>query len=274
MTMSATAPKADAPVEEKMQGRKNGGVAEIIFNNPARHNAVSLEMWQRMQNLLAEFAADPEVRVLVVSGAGGKAFVSGADISKFESERASEEAVKVYNATSAAAYEQLTGFPKPTIAKIQGYCIGGGANVAVCCDLRVCTADAKFGIPAAKLGLGYGHGGFGRLANIVGPSRAMELFYTARQVTSQEAYEMGLVNRVVPSDDIHSAVDEWTTMIANNAPLTIATIKAAAQELAKPESQRNLARVDKMVLDCFGSADYIEGRRAFMEKRKPKFQGK
>ena len=272
--MTATAKTPEPTGDEKMLAKKDGGVAQIIFNNPARHNAVSLEMWQRMQKLLAEFAADPEVRVLVVSGAGGKAFVSGADISKFESERSSEEAVKVYNATSSAAYEQLTGFPKPTIAKIQGYCIGGGANVAVCCDLRVCTADAKFGIPAAKLGLGYGHGGFGRLSHIVGPSRAMELFYTARQVTSQEAYDMGLVNRVVPAEDIHTAVEEWTTMIANNAPLTIATIKAASQELAKPESQRDLTRVDKMVEACFKSADYIEGRRAFMEKRKPKFAGK
>lgn len=272
--MTVTATTSDIPVEEKMLALKNGSVAQIIFNNPARHNAVSLEMWQRMQKLLAQFAADPEVRVLVVSGAGGKAFVSGADISKFESERASEEAVKIYNETSAAAYEQLTGFPKPTIAKIQGYCIGGGANVAVCCDLRVCTADAKFGIPAAKLGLGYGFGGVNRLSHIVGVSRAMELFYTARQVNAQEAHDMGLVNRVVETDEIDAAIDEWTTMIANNAPLTIATIKAAAQEIVKPETERNIARVDRMVETCFKSTDYIEGRRAFMEKRKPKFTGK
>jgi enoyl-CoA hydratase len=260
--------------EEKMLARKTGAVAEVIFNNPARHNAVSLEMWTRLREILTEFAADPGVRVLVVSGAGGKAFVSGADISKFESERASEEAVKVYNAASAAAYEQLVGFPKPTIAKIQGYCIGGGANVAVCCDLRVCTDNAKFGIPAAKLGLGYGFGGVNRLAAIVGVSRAMELFYTARQVTAQEAYDMGLVNRVVPAADIDTAVAEWTSMIAENAPMTIATIKAVAQEIGKSESKRDLAKLDRMVEACFKSADYIEGRRAFMEKRKPKFQGK
>ena len=265
---------ATPATEEKMLARKNGGVAEVIFNNPARHNAVSLEMWKRLQEILTEFAADPSVRVLVVSGAGGKAFVSGADISKFESERASEEAVKVYNATSSAAYEQLTSFPKPVIAKIQGYCIGGGANVAVCCDLRVCTEDAKFGIPAAKLGLGYGYTGVNRLAHIVGVSRAMELFYTARQVTSKEAYDMGLVNRVVPTGEIDAAIDEWTGMIAVNAPLTIAAIKGSAQEIMKPESQRDLARLDRMVEACFKSADYIEGRRAFMEKRKPQFTGK
>ncbi len=270
--MTATASATAA--EDKMIGRKTGAIAQIIFNNPARHNAVSLDMWARMKEILSEYAADPEVRVLVVSGAGGKAFVSGADISKFESERASEEAVKVYNATSAAAYEQLVNFPRPTIAKIQGYCIGGGANVAVCCDLRVCTADAKFGIPAARLGLGYGYTGVNRLSAIVGVSRAMELFYTARQVTAQEAYDMGLVNRVVPPAEIDTAVGEWTGMIAENAPLTIAAIKASAGEILKPESQRDLAKLDRMVEACFKSADYTEGRRAFMEKRKPKFLGK
>ncbi len=259
--------------EDKMLARHAGAVGHIIFNNPAKHNAVSLEMWQRLEALLAEFAENPNVRVLIVSGAGGKAFVSGADISKFESERASLDAVKTYNATSAKAYERLANFPKPTIAKIQGYCIGGGANVAVCCDLRVCTADAKFGIPAAKLGLGYGYVGVNRLAQIVGISRAMELFYTARQVTAQEAYDMGLVNRVVPREDIDTAVADWAEMIAENAPLTIAAIKASAREIAKPSTERDLAKLDRMVAACFSSNDYIEGRRAFMEKRKPKFSG-
>ncbi len=272
--MSAAIAKSETPAEEKLLTRKDGAVGHIIFNNPARHNAVSLDMWQRMHKALAEFAVDPQLRVLVISGAGGKAFVSGADISKFESERASEEAVKVYNATSAAAYAQLVEFPRPTIAKIQGYCIGGGANVAVCCDLRVCTADAKFGIPAARLGLGYGYTGVNRLSAIVGVSRAMELFYTARQVNAQEAYDMGLVNRVVPAGEIDKAIDEWTQMIAENAPMTIATVKASAGEIMKPESQRDIAKLDRMVEACFNSADYIEGRRAFMEKRKPKFQGR
>jgi enoyl-CoA hydratase/carnithine racemase len=267
-------PSKEPTTEEKLLARRSGGVAEIVFNNPAKHNAVSLEMWQRMQSLLTEFAADPALRVLVISGAGGKAFVSGADISKFESERASMDAVKVYNTNSAAAYEQLYNFPKPTIAKIQGYCIGGGANLAVCCDLRICTADAKFGIPAAKLGLGYGFPGVNRLAAIVGISRAMELFYTARQVTADDALSMGLVNRVVPTADIDSTVTEWTDMIAANAPLTIRTIKAVAREIGKPESKRDLGKLDRMVEECFASQDYIEGRRAFMEKRKPKFSGR
>jgi enoyl-CoA hydratase len=263
----------EAPVEEKLLAKRDGAVGHIVFNNPARHNAVSLAMWQRMQKLLSEFAADASLRVLVVCGAGGKAFVSGADISKFESERASMDAVKVYNAASAAAYELLYNFPKPTIAKIQGYCIGGGMNLAVCCDLRICTEDAAFAIPAAKLGLGYGFVGVHRLAEIVGISRAMELFYTARQVRAAEALQIGFVNRVVPAGEIDAAVEETTRAIADNAPLTIATIKAVAREIGKPPADCDLAKLERMVEACFASNDYIEGRRAFMEKRKPRFTG-
>ena len=184
--------------EEKILGRKEGGVGYITFNNPAKHNAVSLDMWVRFAELLEEYEADASLRVLVINGAGGKAFVSGADISKFESERATKEAVAQYGATSAKSYDRLLNFSKPTIAKINGYCIGGGMNLAVACDLRFCEEGSRFAIPAAKLGLGYGYYGVARLSRLVGISRAMEMFYTARQFPAQEAYEMGLINKVVP----------------------------------------------------------------------------
>ncbi|MFM9938724.1 MAG: enoyl-CoA hydratase [Hyphomicrobiaceae bacterium] len=260
--------------EEKLIGRHAGHVGHLIFNNPAKLNAVSLDMWEKAFTVLEGFATNPDIRAVVVSGTGGRAFVSGADISKFESERASEEAATKYNATSLKAYEALYYFPKPTIAKITGYCIGGGMNLAACCDLRFCNEAAKFGVPAAKLGLGYGFAPIRRAAEIIGLSRAMEMIYTARQFTAKEAYDIGLVNRVLPDGELDDVVAETCAQIAGNAPLTIALAKASAREIGKPESERDLAKLTAMSKACFDSADYAEGRKAFMEKRKPKFEGK
>lgn len=259
---------------DKMLARKENGIGWMTFNNPERHNAVSLDMWAAATAILAGFAADPEVRVVVVTGAGGKAFVSGADISKFKDERSSTAEVETYNQTSARLYDKLTRFPKPTIAMIRGYCIGGGVGLALCCDMRICTEASKFGVPAAKLGLGYSYAGIRRLVEIVGPSCSKEIFFTARQFTAAEAQLMGLVNRVVPDGELEDYVGGYAKAIADNAPLTIAAVKQTVGEILKDARERDLDLCDRLVKECFASQDYIEGRTAFMEKRKPVFVGR
>ena len=263
----------DKTKTEKMLSRKDGRVGYVIFNNPERHNAVSLDMWAATAKILENFAKDDEVRVVVLTGAGGKAFVSGADVSRFESERSSLDATRVYNQTVEKANASIYEFPKPTIAMIKGYCIGGGLGLAVCCDLRICSDNSKFAIPAAKLGLGYGYAGVKRLTDVVGPAFAKEIFYTARQFDAEEARVMGIVNRVVPEAELENYVKSYADTIATNAPLTVKTAKYIVNEAVKDESKRDLARCRELVEQCFASNDYTEGRKAFMEKRKPAFTG-
>jgi enoyl-CoA hydratase/carnithine racemase len=232
---------------EKLVATKEGAIGWIVFNNPERHNAVSLEMWQSLPLVLDAFTADPDVRVIVLRGAGEKAFVSGADISQFKEKRSSAEAVKIYNATSDAASEALRNCAKPTIAMIRGYCIGGGTATAVNCDIRIAAEDARFGVPAAKLGLGYRFSGISRLSTLVGPQFAAEIFFTARQFNAHEALQMNLVNRVVPVAELDKFTREYVQTIANNAPLTIAAVKRALIEYHKDPAERNLALCQKMV---------------------------
>jgi len=258
---------------DKMLSRKEGGVGYLTFNNPERHNAVSLEMWEAASSYLDDFKNDKNIRVVVVTGAGGKAFISGADISKFEKERSTQEGVDRYNAAVDHANNAFYSFPKPTIAMIRGYCIGGGVGLALCCDMRICTEGSKFAVPAVKLGLGYRYDGLKKLVDLVGPSYAKEIFFTARQFTAAEAQMMGLVNRVVPDGELEAYVQNYADTIAGNAPLTVDSVKFIVAQAVADESKRDLAKCDEMVQACFASSDYIEGRKAFMEKRKPNFTG-
>jgi enoyl-CoA hydratase/carnithine racemase len=259
---------------EKLLAHKEGAVGWITFNNPARHNAVSMSMWESLPRALSAFERDPDVRVVILKGAGDKAFISGADISEFKEKRASKEASEAYNAAGDAAHAALQEFPKPTIAMIRGYCIGGGCGVAIDCDLRIAAADSVYAIPAGRLGLGYRYDGIRRLIDLVGPSFASEIFFTARKFDAEEAAAMGLINRLVPVTELESYTRNYAAMIADNAPLTLAAVKRSVLERFKDPAERDLARCQAMVDACFASADYEEGRTAFMEKRRPVFKGR
>lgn len=258
---------------DKMLSEKRGAIGIMTFNNPERHNAVSLEMWEAADRILSDFIADAAIRVIVITGAGGKSFVSGADISKFEDERASMEAVRKYNAAVERMYGGIYELPKPTIAMIRGYCLGGGLGLAISCDVRVCSDVSKFALPAAKLGLGYGYVPMKRFVDVLGPAVTKEIFYTARQYDAATALRWGMVNHALPDAEVEPFVMAMAETIAANAPLTVNSIKAIAQEIVKDPDKRDRAACDRMVEQCFASNDYIEGRRAFMEKRKPAFTG-
>lgn len=268
-------PTAEAhSLTDKLRAVKEGAIGWIVFNNPARHNATTYEMWLSLPVVLKSYAEDPEVRVVILRGEGEKAFSAGADISQFKERRTGAEAVKEYNAAADNANHALREFPKPLIAMIRGYCIGGGTAIAVGCDIRIASDDARFGVPAAKLGLGYRFEGIKRLTDIVGPAFAAEIFYTARQFDAQEALLMGLVNRVVPAAQLESYTREYAEAIAANAPLTIAAVKRSLIECLKEPSERDLALCQRMVDACYKSEDYREGQAAFLEKRKPQFKGR
>jgi enoyl-CoA hydratase/carnithine racemase len=252
---------------------KDGAIGRMIFNNPSRHNAVSKSMWHSMCEIVNGIQSDPNVRVLVVLGAGDKAFVSGADISEFEAVRATSEAVARYEEVSTRACLALEKVNKPTIAMINGYCIGGGFDIAMRCDLRFASETARFGIPAARLGVGYPFADIKRLVHHVGPLKAKEIFFTGRQFSAEEAMQMGFLSAVVPSAKLDQLVQETARVIADNAPLTIAAIKKCVEEALKDVGDRDLSACHTLVGACFASADYVEGRRAFMEKRKPRFLG-
>ena len=253
--------------------KKDHSVGRIYLNNQEKRNAMTFQMWSDIPKVLKDFGADDNVRSIVIAGRGGKAFCAGADISEFEKNRSSEESINLYNASVENALLHIQTITKPTIAMIQGPCVGGGLGLATACDLRIASDSSIFAIPAAKLGLGYRVEGLIPLINIVGPSFAKEIFYTARRFNAEEAKSMGLVNRVLPFSMLETFVDNYTKSIGENAPLTIKAIKTCVGEALKDDSDRDLVLCQEVVEDCFASDDYKEGRTAFMEKRAPKFKG-
>ena len=259
---------------ERVQTWLDATTLHIRFNNSMRHNALSVEMWEAIPPLLAMAENDDRVRLVVFSGAGEKAFVSGADISQFEDMRAAREAVARYETLAEAALMGIYNFSKPTLACIRGFCVGGGVNVAISCDLRIASSDSVFFIPAARLGLGYRHSAMKNLVDLIGPGAAKDLFYTARKVDANEAKSLGLISRVCAPEALPALLLEYTTALADNAPLTVRAAKVVMREILKPAADFDAAMCQQAIRGCFESEDYAEGRRAFMEKRKPVFTGK
>jgi enoyl-CoA hydratase len=275
--MTSSSPGAAARYEsgtDRLLVEVSGPVATVTFNNPGKHNALSADMRAALPGVLRALNADGDVRVIVMTGAGDKAFTVGADISEFGEQRTSPAARASYDQAWAAANDAWASLDKPLIAMIRGFCMGGGLLTALQADVRIASDDSQFGVPAARLGLGYGVSGVTALMNLIGPARTAEILFSARRFPAAEALQMGLVNRVVPAGSLREAVLSLADSIASNAPLTVAAAKAAIREIGRPDGRRDLAGVQAMVEACFRSADYLEGQRAFAEKRPPVFTGR
>ena len=258
---------------ERIVARKEGAIGWLVFNNPAKHNAISMDMAEAVPAVMRGFEDDPEIRVIVIAGAGEKAFAAGSDISGFESVRADPQKNKHYNDVNERSYNAVYECTKPTVAMIRGYCIGGGLDFATSCDVRFCSDNAVFAVPAGKLGLGYGHEGILRFGRVIGYMRARDLFLSGRRLGADEALRLGLVHRVIPLAELEAETTAYAQSIADNAPLTLAAIKRAFLEYEKDPALRDLASAQAMIDACFKSADYVEGRNAFAAKRKPQFKG-
>ena len=250
------------------------GVGVITFNNPEKRNAMSLEMWEGLGSALIELRDNPDIRVVIMVGACDKAFVSGADISQFEKTRHNAQASEEYSRRSEAQRALLANYPKPTIACIRGFCLGGGMQVAMLADIRLAADNSQFGIPAAKLGIAYGYDGLKHLVSLVGPSWARLIMYTGMRIDSAEALRIGLVERVLPGAELWDATMEIARTISGNAPLAIKAAKITIAQVLKDESKRDMEAIKAVGTACMDSEDFREGRTAFMEKRKPQFKGK
>ena len=251
---------------------RDGAIARMVFDHEARRNAITVDMWEAIPRVVGELQDDPRVRVVVMRGAGSEAFVSGADISEFEQNRTGD-AGRNYDAMTARAFAALQGLEKPLLACVHGFCIGGGAAIAMTADLRYAAEDARFAVPPARLGLGYHTAGIRALIRVVGFSETADLLFTARRVDAKEARHIGLVNEVFAKELLDEAVEEIAHTIADNAPLTIRSAKMTLQELAKLESERDLDRIHASIERCYQSEDFKEGVQAFLQKRKPQFRG-
>jgi enoyl-CoA hydratase/carnithine racemase len=258
----------------KLRVTVNFGVARLYIENPAKRNAFDFEMWRALPSLLRAIDAAEDARVLVISGAPGLSFCAGADISEFSTVRATNEGGRAYEEANVEAFDAISKLSKPTIAAVSGFCLGGGFGIAAACDLRIADARAVFAIPAAKLGVGYPPAAMSYIVAVVGPQLAFDLFYTARRLTAVEAKERGFVSRVFATESFEGALHALAEAIAAGAPLTLRAAKAAIRAAARLPGAPSHEQCEALASACFDSADYMEGRAAFLEKREPKFSGR
>ncbi len=258
--------------EGRLRFECDGAIGRMVFDNTPRRNAINAQMWRAIPQAMSRFDGDPNIRCIILRGEGETAFAAGADISEFEKNRSSGDQVQRYETAVEAAHAAIESSAKPVIALIHGFCVGGGLATALSCDLRYADESARFAIPAARLGLGYGVHGNNRLAATVGHAAAREIMFTARLYDAREALAIGLVNRVIPDAELDAYVEKVALEIASNAPLTITASKVAFESLISAHG--DFASAEAAIDVCMQSEDYVEGRRAFMEKRKPQFRAK
>ena len=251
--------------------RRDGGVGTLVFSNLEKHNAMTADMWEALPGRIGELDRDPAIRVIVLTGDGDKAFVSGADVSQFGANRTEPGAQRRYNEVVEAAYQSPARATKPVLAQIRGICFGGGLGLAAACDLRICADDARFRMPAGRLGLGYSQAGVHRFVALLGVQNTYDLFYTARIFDAAEALRLGFVCRVAPAASLDETVHEIAGTIAENAPLTMEATKATVNAWLRDPTDEQDADAQAAIDRCNRSDDYREGVRAFAEKRKPVF---
>jgi enoyl-CoA hydratase/carnithine racemase len=254
--------------------QQEGGVATVVFNRPRMRNAISLAMWGEIGRITEGLAKDDSVRAVVYRGAGHEAFASGADISEFEQNRKDTETALAYNKQTAAAYDAIRLCPKPTVAMVFGFCMGGAMAVAMACDLRFAAAGAKFGIPAAKLSIIYPLDAVHQLVDLVGPAYAKDILYAGRTLDAEEAHRIGFIQRLVPAADLEPHTYDYLRTVAANAPLSIRGTKAQIQAIYEGITDAHREQLRQFALETFNSQDYKEGTRAFLEKRRPRFEGR